>query len=101
MNKKQKTLLYRILVAAVLFVPVYLISEDIVHVALPKWALFCLFLIIDFIASLAPFSWHSSATFSILLFTFSILALQDELLIGDTFIASEIIYIQQIFSIIG
>ncbi len=45
MNKKQKTLLYRILVAAVLFVPVYLISEDIVHVALPKWALFCLFLI--------------------------------------------------------
>ena len=45
MNKKQKTLLYRILVAAVLFVPVYLISEDIVHVALPKWALFCLFLV--------------------------------------------------------
>ena len=45
MNKKQKTLLYRILIAAVLFVPVYLISEDIVHVALPKWALFCLFLI--------------------------------------------------------
>ena len=30
--------------------------------------LFCLFLIIDFIASLAPFSWHSSATFSIRLF---------------------------------
>ena len=45
MNKKQKTLLYRILIAAVLFVPVYLISEDIVHVALPKWALFCLFLV--------------------------------------------------------
>ena len=45
MNKKQKTLLIRILVAAVFFVPVYLISEGIVKISLPKWALFCLFLI--------------------------------------------------------
>ena len=45
MTKKQKTLLYRILVAAVLFVPVYLISEGIVKADLPRWALFCLFLI--------------------------------------------------------
>ena len=45
MNKKQKTLLYRILVAAVLFVPVYLISEGIVQAGLPRWAIFCLFLI--------------------------------------------------------
>ena len=45
MNQKQKKLLYRILVAAVLFVPVYLISEGIVKADLPRWALFCLFLI--------------------------------------------------------
>ena len=45
MNKKQKTLLIRIIIAAVLFVPVYLISEEIVDVALPKWALFGLFLV--------------------------------------------------------
>ena len=45
MNKKQKTLLIRILVAAVLFVPVYLMSEGIVNVELPKWALFALFLV--------------------------------------------------------
>ena len=45
MTKKQKTLLYRILVAAILFVPVYLISEGIVKVDLPQWALFALFLI--------------------------------------------------------
>ena len=45
MNQKQKKLLYRILVAAVLFVPVYLISEGIVPVAIPRWALFCLFLV--------------------------------------------------------
>ena len=45
MNKKQKTLLYRIIVAAVLFVPVYLISEGIVKVDLPQWAVFTLFLI--------------------------------------------------------
>ncbi len=45
MTKKQKTLLYRILVAAVLFVPVYLMSEGIVKADLPRWALFGLFLI--------------------------------------------------------
>ena len=45
MNKKQKTLLIRIIVAAVLFVPVYLISEGIVDVSLPRWAVFCLFLV--------------------------------------------------------
>ena len=45
MNQKQKKLLYRILVAAVLFVPVYLISEGLVPVTIPQWALFCLFLI--------------------------------------------------------
>ncbi len=45
MNQKQKKLLIRIIIAAVLFVPVYLISEGIVKVDLPKWALFCLFLV--------------------------------------------------------
>ena len=45
MNQKQKKLLIRILVAAVLFVPVYLISEGIVQVDLPRWAVFCLFLV--------------------------------------------------------
>ena len=45
MNPKQKKLLIRILIAAVLFVPVYLISEGMVNVSLPKWALFCLFLL--------------------------------------------------------
>ena len=45
MNKKQKTLLYRILAAALFFVPVYLISEDILDVSMPRWALFALFLI--------------------------------------------------------
>ena len=45
MNKKQKNLLWRIIIAALFFVPLYLISEDIVHTALPKWAVFLLFLI--------------------------------------------------------
>ena len=45
MNKKQKTLLIRIIVAAIFFVPLYLISEDIVHVNIPKVAVFILFLI--------------------------------------------------------
>ena len=45
MNSKQKKLLIRIIIAAVLFVPVYLISEEIVAVQLPRWALFGLFLI--------------------------------------------------------
>ena len=45
MNKKQKKLLLRILVAAVFFVPLYLISEEIVPVSLPRWALLVLFLV--------------------------------------------------------
>ena len=45
MNKKQKNLLIRIIVAAVFFVPLYLISEDYVHVDLPQWAIILLFLI--------------------------------------------------------
>ena len=45
MNSKQKKLLIRIIIAAVLFVPVYLISEGIVKANLPKWAVFCLFLV--------------------------------------------------------
>ena len=45
MNKKQKTLLWRIIIAAVFWVPLFLISEDIVHLDLPRWALVILFLI--------------------------------------------------------
>ncbi|MBQ2161100.1 MAG: HAD-IC family P-type ATPase, partial [Firmicutes bacterium] len=45
MNSKQKNLLIRIIVAAVFFVPLYLISEDIVKVNMPEWAVFILFLI--------------------------------------------------------
>ncbi len=45
MNKKQKNLLLRIIIAAVFFVPLYLISEDIVHVEVPQWAILILFLI--------------------------------------------------------
>ena len=45
MNQKQKNLLIRILVAAVFLVPLYLISEGVVAVELPKWALLLLFLI--------------------------------------------------------
>ena len=45
MTKKQKNLLARILVAAVFFVPLYLISEGIVRVELPKWAMLALFLV--------------------------------------------------------
>ncbi len=45
MTKKQKNLLARILVAAVFFVPLYLISEGIVQVELPKWAMLALFLV--------------------------------------------------------
>ena len=44
MNKKQKTLLWRIIIAAIFWVPLFLISEDIVHAELPKWALIILFL---------------------------------------------------------
>ena len=45
MNKKQKNLLIRIIIAAIFFVPLYLISEEIVHVELPKWAIIVLLLI--------------------------------------------------------
>ena len=45
MTKKQKNLLIRIIVAAVFFVPLYLISEGIIDVKLPVWALYGLFLI--------------------------------------------------------
>ena len=45
MNKKQKTLLWRIILAAIFWVPLFLISEDIVHVDMPPWLLVILFLI--------------------------------------------------------
>ena len=45
MNKKQKKLLIRIIIAAIFFVPLYLISEEIVKVDIPKPALIVLFLI--------------------------------------------------------
>ena len=45
MNKKQKNLLLRIIIATVFFIPLYLLSEGIVKVDMPKWALFLLFLI--------------------------------------------------------
>ncbi|MBQ2061921.1 MAG: cadmium-translocating P-type ATPase [Oscillospiraceae bacterium] len=45
MNKKQKNLLIRIIGAAALFVPLYLISEGIVSVPMPKWGVLILFLI--------------------------------------------------------
>ncbi len=45
MNKKQKRLLIRIIIAAIFFVPLYLISEGIVDVNMPKPALIILFLI--------------------------------------------------------
>ena len=45
MNAKQKKLLIRIIIAAVFFVPLYLISEGIIHVDMPGWLLFVLFLI--------------------------------------------------------
>ena len=45
MNQKQKKLLFRILAAAVFFVPLYLISEGIVKVPLPRWGLLALFLV--------------------------------------------------------
>ena len=45
MNKKQKRLLWRIIIAAIFFVPLYLISEEIVPVELPTWALLILFLV--------------------------------------------------------
>lgn len=45
MNKKQKNLLIRIIIAAIFFVPLYLISEEIIPVELPKWLIIILFLI--------------------------------------------------------
>ena len=46
MNKKQKTLLWRIIIAIIFFVPLYLISEEIIHIpGFPDWALIVLFLI--------------------------------------------------------
>ncbi len=46
MNKKQKTLLWRIIIATIFFVPLYLISEEIVHIHnFPDWALIVLFLV--------------------------------------------------------
>ncbi|MDO4866984.1 MAG: heavy metal translocating P-type ATPase [Clostridia bacterium] len=45
MNKKQKKLLIRIIIAAVFFVPLYLISEGLVAVKLPEPVLIALFLI--------------------------------------------------------
>ena len=45
MNKKQKNLLIRIIVATAFFIPLYLISEGIVKVKLPHYALLLLFLI--------------------------------------------------------
>ena len=45
MNKKQKKLLIRIIIAAVFFVPLYLISEGFVDIPIPQWAVFLLFLI--------------------------------------------------------
>jgi Cd2+/Zn2+-exporting ATPase len=45
MNKKQKNLLIRIIIAAIFFVPLYLISEDIVHTNIPKVVVFIMFLI--------------------------------------------------------
>ena len=45
MNKKQKNLLIRIIIAAIFFVPLYLISEGFWKVDLPKPALIILFVI--------------------------------------------------------
>ena len=45
MNKKQKNLLIRIIIAAVFFVPLYLISEGIIQISVPKWLIIILFLI--------------------------------------------------------
>ena len=45
MTGKQKKLLVRILIAAVFYVPLYLISEGLVPVRLPGWALLILFLV--------------------------------------------------------
>ena len=45
MNQKQKKLLFRILMAAVFLVPLYLVDLGIVKLSLPRWALLALFLV--------------------------------------------------------
>ncbi|MBQ1362550.1 MAG: hypothetical protein IIY43_05810, partial [Oscillospiraceae bacterium] len=45
MNKKQKNLLIRIIIAAVLWVPLFLIAEDIWKVNMHPVALFAFFLV--------------------------------------------------------
>ncbi|MCQ2509408.1 MAG: cadmium-translocating P-type ATPase [Lachnospiraceae bacterium] len=45
MNSKQKKLLIRIIISAIFFVPLYLISEEHIHVEMPKIALIVLFLV--------------------------------------------------------
>ncbi|MBQ5441561.1 MAG: HAD-IC family P-type ATPase, partial [Firmicutes bacterium] len=45
MNKKQKNLLARIIVAAIFFAPLFLISEEIIKVNIPKWAILILFMV--------------------------------------------------------
>ena len=45
MNKKQKLLLWRIIAAAIFFVPLYLISEGFVKTELPAWGVAVLFLV--------------------------------------------------------
>ena len=46
MNKKQKKTLIRIVIAAILFLPLYLISEDMIHLEVPRWSVFLFFLIL-------------------------------------------------------
>ncbi|MBO6132768.1 MAG: heavy metal translocating P-type ATPase [Lachnospiraceae bacterium] len=45
MTTKQKNLLIRIIIAAIFWIPVYLISEEIINVRLPNILLFILFLV--------------------------------------------------------
>ena len=46
MNKKQKTLLWRIIAAAVFFIPLYLISEGMINIkGMPSWTSLVLFLV--------------------------------------------------------
>ena len=45
MNKKQKALLWRIIIAALFFIPLYLISDDIWKLDIPNWAVLVLFLV--------------------------------------------------------
>ena len=45
MNKKQKNLLTRIIVATIFFAPLFLISEEIIKINIPKWAILILFMV--------------------------------------------------------